>query len=390
MAIKALESLEQFATDVILDRTAGRRASLLKPLLLFLATIYAGIMRLRARFYQDAVFRRYSVGVMVISVGNLTVGGTGKTPVVEKLARSLHEAGRRVAILSRGYKSAPKPLLTRLADKFLPGRIPSPPRVVSDGKSVLLDSSQAGDEPFMLARNLPGVAVLVDSDRVKSARYAIRNYRSDTLLLDDGFQYLRLGDRFNLLLVDRQNPFGNKHVLPRGVLREPPDALRRADLILLTKCLGTDHAELEKNIRCHNRHAPIHPCSHHPLHLEDVLTGEKQPLSFLRGLRVGALAGIAVPESFFAGLVKLGAEIVYQRSFADHHRFYASEIENALTRTRARRGLALITTEKDSVRFPPFPPRDIPVLFLRVEISMLDPTTTFEQTVRAALGIRPN
>ncbi|NDF17843.1 MAG: hypothetical protein EB079_07765 [Verrucomicrobia bacterium] len=300
MALKALEPLEQFATDVILDRAAGRRAALLKPLLLFLATIYAGIMRLRARFYHDAVLRRYSVGALVISVGNLTVGGTGKTPVVEKLARSLQEAGRRVAILSRGYKSVPKPLLTRLADRFLPGRTPSPPRIVSDGKSVLLDSAQAGDEPFMLARNLPGVAVLVDSDRVKSARHAIRH-----------------------------------------------------------------------------------------LHLEDMITGETKPLSYLRGLRVGAVAGIAVPESFLEGLVKLGAEIVYQRSFADHHRFTVAEVENALTRTRARRGLALITTEKDSVRFPPFTPRDIPVLFLRVEINLLDDGARFEDAVRDAIGIRP-
>jgi len=389
MALKALEPLEQFATDVILDRAAGRRAALLKPLLLLLATVYAGIMRLRARFYHDAVLRRYSVGALVISVGNLTVGGTGKTPVVEKLARSLQEAGRRVAILSRGYKSVPKPLLTRLADRFLPGRTPSPPRIVSDGKSVLLDSAQAGDEPFMLARNLPGVAVLVDSDRVKSARHAIRHYRADTLLLDDGFQYLRLGDRFNLLLVDRQNPFGNRHVLPRGVLREPPDALKRADLILLTKCQSKDQTALEKQIRRHNRHAKILPCTHRPLHLEDMITGESKPLSDLRGLRVGAVAGIAVPESFLEGLVKLGAEIVYQRSFADHHRFTVGEVENALTRTRARRGLALITTEKDSVRFPPFTPRDIPVLFLRVEINLLDDSSRFEDAVRDAIGIRP-
>ncbi|NBS50202.1 MAG: tetraacyldisaccharide 4'-kinase, partial [Verrucomicrobia bacterium] len=117
-------------------------------------------------------------------------------------------------------------------------------------------------------------------------------------------------------------------------------------------------------------------------------TGEKKPLSYLRGLRVGAIAGIAVPESFFQGLIKLGAEIVYQRSFADHHRFIAPEVENALTRTRARRGLALITTEKDSVRFPPFPPRDIPVLFLRVEISLLDETKTFENVIRQSLRIR--
>ena len=388
MALKALEPLEQFATDVILDRAAGRRASLLKPFLLLLATVYAGIMRVRARFYQDAILRRYSVGVMVISVGNLTVGGTGKTPVVEKLARSLQEAGRRVAILSRGYKSVPKPLLTRLADKFLPGRTPSPPRVVSDGKSVLLDSAQSGDEPFMLARNLPGVAVLVDSDRVKSARHAIRHYQADTLLLDDGFQYLRLGDRFNLLLVDRQNPFGNQHVLPprrpSRTPRCPPPGRSHSPHQMFRK----DHAEVEKKIRRHNRHAPIHPCSHHPLHLEDLITGEKKPLSYLRGLRVGAVAGIAVPESFFEGLIKLGAEIVYQRAFADHHRFMAPEVENALTRTRARRGLALITTEKDSVRFPPFPPRDIPVLFLRVEISLLDESQSFEQVVRQALGIR--
>jgi tetraacyldisaccharide 4'-kinase len=121
--------------------------------------------------------------------------------------------------------------------------------------------------------------------------------------------------------------------------------------------------------------------------LEDLITGEKKPLSYLQGLRVGAVAGIAVPESFLEGLVKLGAEIVYQRSFADHHRFNAPEVENALTRTRARRGLALITTEKDSVRFPPFTPRDIPVLFLRVEISLLDESKTFEIEVRQALGL---
>jgi len=120
-----------------------------------------------------------------------------------------------------------------------------------------------------------------------------------------------------------------------------------------------------------------------------MITGESKPLSDLRGLRVGAVAGIAVPESFLEGLVKLGAEIVYQRSFADHHRFTVGEVENALTRTRARRGLALITTEKDSVRFPPFTPRDIPVLFLRVEINLLDDSSRFEDAVRDAIGIRP-
>src|SRR4029077_9598943 len=151
-------------------------------------------------------------GCLVISIGNLTVGGTGKTPVVEKFARALQAGGRRVAILSRGYKSVAKPSKRRLLDR-LRGRAPDPPRIVSDGQALLLDSLTAGDEPYMLAHNLKGVIVLGCKDRVKSGLFAIDKWKVDPLLLDDGLQYLRLKHRLDIVMVDRQAPFGNEFLL---------------------------------------------------------------------------------------------------------------------------------------------------------------------------------
>src|SRR6185312_12267032 len=194
------------------------------------------LVQLRLYFYRKRVFRERTLGCLVISIGNLTVGGTGKTPIVEKFARALQTGGRRVAILSRGYKSVRSDKRT-LMDRLLNRHIP-PPRVVSDGKSLLLDSLTAGDEPYMLAHNLKDVLVLVDKDRVKSGRFAIDKWQVDTLLLDDGFQYLHLKHRLDMVLVDRQAPFGNEFLLPRGTLRETPRNLRRASYIFITKTTG--------------------------------------------------------------------------------------------------------------------------------------------------------
>src|SRR5262249_21674054 len=173
---RTLENLEQFGIDVVLGRRRGFRAAILRGILYALSFIYGQIVGLRLYFYRKRIFRERTLGCLVISIGNLTVGGTGKTPVVEKFARSLQTGGRRVAILSRGYKSQPKPTkrnwFVRLFSKDL-----DPPRIVSDGKFVLLDSVTAGDEPHMLARNLKDVIVLVDKNRVKSGRYAIDKWK---------------------------------------------------------------------------------------------------------------------------------------------------------------------------------------------------------------------
>ncbi|MDP4938379.1 MAG: tetraacyldisaccharide 4'-kinase, partial [Verrucomicrobiales bacterium] len=230
------EKLEQFAVDVILDRRQGLRAGLLRSLLGVLSHVYGGAVKARLSLYRNRILRERSLGCLVVSIGNLTVGGTGKTPVVEKFARSLQDGGRRVAILSRGYKSVKQPFLKRLAGKIQGKNEIDPPRVVSDGKSLLLDSKTAGDEPYMLAANLPDIPVVVDKDRVKSGKHAIAELNCDTLILDDGLQYLRLRHRLDIVLVDRWQPFGTERLLPRGTLREPPRNLKRASYIFITKC----------------------------------------------------------------------------------------------------------------------------------------------------------
>src|SRR5881275_3571491 len=203
---RSLENLEQFAIDVILERRGGVRAAFLRSFLYFLSLIYERLVQLRLFLYRHRLLREHTLGCLVISIGNLTVGGTGKTPIVEKFARALRAGGRRVAILSRGYKSVPRKRDWRSWFR----RESEPPRVVSDGKSLLLDSMTAGDEPYMLAHNLKNVAVLVDKDRVKSGLFAIEKMNADTLLLDDGLQYLHLKHRLDIVLVDRQAPFGNE------------------------------------------------------------------------------------------------------------------------------------------------------------------------------------
>src|SRR5213595_1939060 len=303
---RRLENLEEFGIDVVLGRRHGVRASVLRGILYALSFVYDRLVQLRLYFYRKRVFRERALGCLVISIGNLTVGGTGKTPIVEKFARALQKCGRDVAILSRGYKSVPRPSKRGLLAK-LRGDNPDPPRVVSDGKSLLLDSLTAGDEPYMLAHNLKNVAVLVDKDRVKSGLFAIEKMNADTLLRDDGLQYLHLKHRLDIVLIDRQAPFGNEFLLPRGTWREPPRNLRRASYIFITTSTGTSNADLIKRIRRYNRTAEVIECAHRPLHLENVVTRDTVPLARLIGTFIGSICAIAAPDSFEDGLRRLGA-----------------------------------------------------------------------------------
>ncbi|MCD6339945.1 MAG: tetraacyldisaccharide 4'-kinase [Verrucomicrobia bacterium] len=376
------ESLETFALDVIFERRQGKRAALFRSFLFLLSRLFLTGVKIRRFLYNVRLLRDATLGVQIIAVGNLTVGGTGKTPVVEKLARELKDQGRNVAILSRGYRSKPPPLTRRILNRLLFRTETEPPRVVSDGKSLLLDSEAAGDEPFMLASNLKDVVVLVDKDRVKSGRYAIEKFGCDTLLLDDGFQYWKLaGRRQDIVLVDAQQPFGNCHLLPRGTLREPPSHLARAHAIFITKSNGQT-APLRRMLSEYNPRAGIIECVHHPLYLEDVFTGERKKLDVLKGAQVAALSGIAQPESFEESLVKLGAELVYVKRFADHHRFTQQELLNAINRSKIRQARMIVTTQKDAVRFPKLDRRDLPIYFMRVEIRIVRGAADFQECLR--------
>ena len=384
-----LERFERYAVDVILERREGGRANALKFVLGGFSHLYERAVQARLGLYRRRILRPQELGCPVVSVGNLTVGGTGKTPVAEMLARELQKRGRRVAILSRGYKSVPRPFMQRLRNKLFKHRDLFPPRIVSDGHSVLLDSRRAGDEPHMLAKNLPGVCVLVDKDRVKSGLHALRHFNSDILLLDDGLQYQRLRHRIDIVLVDRQSPFGNEHLLPRGTLREPPANLRRASYIIVTKSGPAPDEALLARLRKLNRTAAIIECNHAPRHWQDIKTGEKFPLDHLRGRHVGAMSGIARPESFEEGVHQLGATVEITKAFADHHRFTKKEILRFLEWCDRRSLDALVTTEKDAVRFPDIDNPAVPMLFLSVEIEILRGREHWEDLLTRLAGESP-
>ena len=376
------EALETFVLEVIFEERRDWKANLTRALLFGGSKLFQVAVKIRRWLYNFRILRDKTLGVQVIAIGNLTVGGTGKTPVVEKFARELRDAGRNVAILSRGYRSKPVPIHTKLLNKILLRDDQTPPRVVSDGKSLLLDSEMAGDEPYMLASNLKDVVVLVDKDRVKSGRYAIQKFGCDTLLLDDGFQYWDLrGRRHDVVLIDRQQPFGNGHLLPRGTLREPPSHLARAHTIFITKSDGKT-AALRERIAQLNPDAAVIECIHQPLYFEDVFTGDQKTLDFLRGKKVASFSGIAQPESFEQSLVSLGAELVYSKRFADHHRFSQQEILNAINRGKKRQADMIVTTQKDAVRFPKIDRRDLPFYFMRVEIKIIAGANDFQDCVR--------
>ena len=373
------ERLEGYLVRLIQEKGADQDQPagiiLLLKILRVFGCVFAAVVGLRYLLYRAGILRRYPLGVQVISIGNVTAGGTGKTPVTEIFARTLTAEGRKVAILSRGYRRKEAPWWQRLFTQVI-----EKPLVVSDGRHVLLDSAVGGDEPYMLASNLPGVAVVVDRNRVKAGRYAVKRLGCDTIILDDGFQYQRLKHSIEVVLVDSTNPFGNGHMLPRGILREPVRNLRRADIIFLTKCRG-DVSAVKNEIRRYNATAEIVECNHAPKSLKDVWSREEYPLSWLRGKTVCTLSGIASPKGFENSLRNLGAKVVWCERYADHHRYDASEVLYALNRTADMGADALVTTEKDAVRFPRFETAPVRCLYLRIAIEILAGGESFDQII---------
>ncbi len=319
-----------------------------KMLLLPLSPLYGEAMRLRAAAYAAGIFRRHHPGCPVVSVGNLTFGGTGKTPTVMALVRDLVRRGRRPAVLTRGYGRAGKDPLVLVG----PGRVAG--------------AREAGDEPVEMARRLPGVPVVVDADRVRGARLAL-GHGADVLLLDDGFQHLRMERDLDLLVVDSGDPWGGGYLPPRGRLREPLPALARASAVLVTK-LGRDTGALAAVRETVHRHAPGLPVLGArlvPTRLETP-EGSLDP-ALLAGRRVLAFAGLGRPEGFRELLEGLGARVVATRWFPDHHPWSRDELGEILREARRLEAHPL-TTAKDAARIP----TGSPVEVLEVEMVPLD------------------
>lgn len=380
---ETLDELEQWGTEVIFGRARGFRATMMRLLLWMLSGVYRAGVATRLRRYRRAAKPQHYLGTQVISIGNLTVGGTGKTPMVEMFARTLHQRGRTPAILSRGYKSKKlnEPQEWHYKDSGMPIPAEEMPKVVSAGGEPLIKVKYAGDEPWMLAKNLPGVSVVVDKNRVKGGSFAVRELNADTLILDDGLQYLDLAHSTDVVLIDQNSPFGTGQMLPRGTLREPARNLSRADYIFITKCDGSSNEPLIKKIRKHNRHAEIIECTHRPKHLENLFTGKQLSLDTLNDKYIAAISGIAVPQSFEKILKSLGANVEFHRVFSDHHSFEQKDIDRFMRRCVRRDIEMIITTEKDAVRFPRPAELDVPVYFLRIEVDILKGKDVWERLI---------
>lgn len=378
------ESVQDYVLDVINNKKQGKRVTLVKAFLSFCSVVYGWLVQLRLSLYRAGILRTKSLGCRIVSIGNITVGGTGKTPAVEMFARALQKEGRKVAVISRGYRSSSRFRIKRFIKKILL-LMPKDKqiKVVSDGKKIYLNSYLGGDEPYMLAKNLPGVVVVVDKDRVKAGQYAIEKYGIDTIILDDGFQYLSLNPRYDVVLVDTTNPFGNGHLLPRGILRESLDNLNRASLFMLTKTVpGNDLSELKAKIRQYNFNADFLECRHCAMSFVNLENGLEKELSFIKGKSVGVVSAIADPAGFEKRVEELGGTIVDTRRFQDHHRFSVKELREIFQSFSEKNICALITTEKDAVRFPKVSSNHgIPIYYLRVEMEILNGEQDFKNFI---------
>ncbi len=303
-------------------------------LLLPLAPIYRGAVFARTAAYRRGWMRSTRLEVPVVSVGNLSFGGTGKTPTVIALARDLTRLGRRPAVLTRGYK--------RLEDR----------QVVVMGPEPRQGVAEVGDEALEIARRLPGVPVVVDADRVRGGAEAQR-LGADVVLLDDGFQHLRLERDLDLVVIDAGDPWGGGRLPPRGRLREPVTALERADAVVITKTPSDWRpvaAEIEKTL---DRVAPrlqVFVSRLRPSRVRLPDEGWQEP-SVLKGRRVVAFAALGRPGGFAATLAEAGAEIVSTRWFPDHHVYTDHEVAE-LTAAAADAGAVPVTTAKDAVKLP--------------------------------------
>jgi tetraacyldisaccharide 4'-kinase len=372
---------EEFVEGVIYDRDLSVSARLFGLFLRPFSFLFSGIVRLRLFLYTRRIFFKDTpLDCLVIVVGNLTVGGTGKTPVVERFTKELMTRGRKVAILSRGYKSKEGKPKKSWSNFFAKAEY-TPPKIVSDGDQVLLGSEEAGDEPYMLAKNLKGAIVLVDKDRVKAGFFAIEKFNVDALILDDGFQYLPIKGKFNLLLVDQTNPFGNRRLLPRGILREPVRHLSRASYIFLTKSEIEPDLELLQTIRQYNSQAEIIRCIHKARYFREVNTENTKPLNFLYELYVGVFCGIASPRGFEDIIQRMSGELRFKKRFLDHHHYTHQELDRLFLKAKNAGADVVVTTEKDAVRIPATYKPIIPFYYVRMEIEIIEGFEDFEEAV---------
>ncbi|BEU88505.1 hypothetical protein TAMA11512_19690 [Selenomonas sp. TAMA-11512] len=338
-----------------------------------LSFLYRHLLNLRLWGYSVGIFKQKKLPCFVISLGNITVGGTGKTPTAQRLASDIRDMGYRVVILNRGYRAKWR------------GDV----GIVSNGKKLYMDAAEAGDEAFMLAKHLPEVPVLIGAERALTGQHAIEHYGAEVAILDDGYQHWQLHRDMDILLVDAVNVFGNGYMLPRGTLREPVSHIDRADVCLLTKvdqAVGASREHIKNTIRTYSKDALIMESIHQPkcfVELKDWhrdIGSSGVPVETMKGRKVMAVSAIGNPTSFEQTLSDIGAEIVESLRFPDHHEYTTKEMQDVLDHAVSKGVEALVITEKDAVKIPLTiieSEVQIPCYVICVEVTFLDAADEF-------------
>ena len=316
------------------------------------------------------ILKVHKLSCPVISVGNLAVGGTGKTPMVIWLARFLLEEGWRVGVVSRGYKGEE-------TKKVL---------VVSDGRNILAGSDISGDEPQLLARRLPGIPVLCSTKRALAAEAAVEQFRCEVVILDDGFQHRFVARNLDIVMFDSRYPFGDGSLFPRGILREQTTALTRAQVLVLSRFDGSEQAEQShKNLVGQWPDKTVVTAAHRATHLFKATTQKELPLSSVENKRLAAFAGIGRPDDFFRTVRDLGADLVHATSLPDHHPLTIELLASLVEEASEQKPELWLTTEKDWVRLPSDLPDSMELMILAVEIDLDGDSSLLKAVVQESL-----
>lgn len=364
-SLRQIENFQTYLYKLVHGDEKGFFPTIFLSVLYTFSFIYCQLIEMTIALYRSGIFKQYKLDCHVISLGNITVGGTGKTPTAQRLASAIRDMGYRVVILNRGYRAKWK------------GKV----GVVSDGKKIYMSAAEAGDEAFLLAKNLPKVPVLIGADRAETGKYAVEKLNAQVVILDDGYQHWRLIRDLDILLVDAINVFGNNYMLPRGTLREPLSHLNRADVCLLTKVDQADKKACEtikETVAKYNDHALIVESIHRPRCFIEIADWYKDipsksiDVDTLKDKEVIAVSAIGNPASFEQTISDIGAVLIDSVRFPDHHDYTMAEMQSVLDKAIEQGAEAIIITDKDAVKIPAeiiHSNRSLPVYILSIEIS---------------------
>ena len=371
--------------EKIMTGEGGSSFSSVEFLLFILSLFYGGLVKLRSAAYQGEMIKPKSLPCKVISIGNITAGGTGKTPMTLYMAKLVQKLGYKVVVISRGYK----------------GELEKIGGIVSNGKKILMGPEKAGDEPFMLAGRLKNIPVIVGKNRFEAGMQAVKKFNPDVIVLDDAFQHLKLKRDIDLVLLDSNSPFGNLHLLPRGILREPLSVLLRADALIMTRSGRASETEMEKSLAGLKEFIqlkPVFKTSHAP-YAYIVKKGKYIPFEsistslflydfdFLKDRRVFAFAGIARNDDFLHTVKRFKCDITDFLGFEDHHQYSEDDLEKILRLAEKENVEFLITTEKDYARIAHRVKWPVDLLVAGVEISFGKDDKVFNDFIKERLDM---